>query len=40
MAIIDGTADNDFLLGTFLDDVINGLAGNDSLIGSFGNDTL
>lgn len=40
MAIIDGTAGDDFLFGTEEDDLIRGLAGADFLIGVGGNDTL
>ncbi|MFC3120028.1 calcium-binding protein [Agaribacter flavus] len=36
----DGTADNDFLIGTETNNVLNGVDGNDTLIGRQGNDTL
>jgi Ca2+-binding RTX toxin-like protein len=40
MANIRGTAGNDSLTGTSVDDLIEGLAGNDTLMGLAGNDTL
>jgi Ca2+-binding RTX toxin-like protein len=40
MATINGTTNDDVLLGTALPDVINGLDGNDTLSGLGGNDTL
>jgi Ca2+-binding RTX toxin-like protein len=40
MAIINGTAGNDYLVGTAVGDQIHGLAGNDTLVGGAGNDTL
>jgi Ca2+-binding RTX toxin-like protein len=38
MAIINGTADDDFLIGTPADDTITGFAGNDLIRGREGND--
>ncbi len=40
MAVINGTAGDDVLLGTEFDDVLNGLAGNDVLYGRAGDDSL
>ncbi len=40
MAIFNGTAGNDTLVGAATDDVLNGLAGNDSLDGGLGADVL
>ena len=40
MAIINGTAGNDTLIGTISEDTISGLEGDDSLTGDLGNDTL
>ncbi len=40
MATINGTANNDELLGFATDDTINGFEGDDSLTGGWGNDTL
>ena len=40
MAIINGNAGNNILVGTGLSDIINGRAGNDVLIGLGGNDDL
>jgi Ca2+-binding RTX toxin-like protein len=40
MATINGTSDNDLLMGTPDDDEINGLAGNDIIFGLGGNDHL
>lgn len=40
MALIDGTAGDDFLVGTPDDDTINGYEGNDELVGLEGDDTL
>jgi Ca2+-binding RTX toxin-like protein len=40
MALIQGTAGNDFLVGGNANDTLNGLAGNDQLYGDAGNDRL
>ncbi|KFC69289.1 hypothetical protein FG93_03335 [Bosea sp. LC85] len=40
MAIIDGTAGDDFLFGTEEDDLIRGFAGADFMLGFGGNDTI
>ena len=37
---IDGTANNDYIVGTNTTDRINGLAGDDTVYGMDGNDTL
>ncbi|MEY4516139.1 MAG: hypothetical protein RL180_485, partial [Pseudomonadota bacterium] len=39
MATIDGTINNDTLIGTDAADMINGLAGDDILVGGLGADT-
>ena len=40
MAIINGTAGNDLLLGSEVSDVLSGREGNDTLYGGVGNDSL
>ena len=40
MAVFNGTAGNDTLVGAATDDVLNGLAGNDVLNGGAGSDTM